>query len=126
MENDNEKLPVRYEVAEILMKVSAILGVIYLIYLGYTFYSTYQESTGVLFDIGVHLVFTYMMPHLICTIIAVILNIISIHVDSNALILISAILYTIAMVFLFGTFYYLLLSTIFMYVAFCIFAKNNN
>lgn len=47
MENDNGKLPVRYEIAEVLLKVSAMLGTLYLIYIGYVFYSTYQESTGV-------------------------------------------------------------------------------
>lgn len=124
MENYNEELPVRYKIAEILLKMSAILGTLYLIYIGYVFYSTYQESTGVFFNIGVHLAFTYIMPHLICTIIAVILNIISVYVDNNALILISAILYTIAMVLLYMTFFFLILSTILMYIAFCIFARS--
>ena len=123
MYND-EYVPMRYRIGNLLIELSAGAGVVYLLYLAYTFYSSYQESADAFYHIGIGLAYAIMMPHLICTIIAVILNIISIFVDNNAILLISAILYTVAMILLFGTFYYLLISTVLMYVAFCIFSKD--
>ncbi len=123
MDKNEEKMPLIYEIDEVLIKVSAGLGLVYTLYLFYVFYSSYSENVSILTFIGISLVARYYMPHIICTILAVVLNILSIFVDCNGLLLASAILYTIAIIVLPGIFYWLLLSTIIMYVSFFIFSK---
>lgn len=128
MENnyeDYEELPMRYKIGEILIKISAILAGLYLAYLAYTLYTSYQDQSSNIFGIiGIQIALNFIMPHLLCTIVAFILNIIAISVDNNTLLLVSAILYTVAMVLLFTNFYCVIFSAVLMYIAFYFFSKK--
>ena len=103
-----------------LSLTSLILSALYVIYLIYYISSTGSKvSTGdSATQVGTAIGIAIIMPHLVCTGIALLMNALGYFLNKRGFILTAAILYTIAIVFMPIYIPFVLIQTILCYVAF--------
>lgn len=101
-----------------LLLVSAIIGVAYLIYSIVYWSGANTGNTDTASAIGAGIATALVMPHLVCTGIAVVFNILGWAMRSRGFALVGAILYTVAMVLFFAYFMFVVIEAILSYVAF--------
>ena len=103
----------------ILILIAAIIGVIYLIYSISYFSGANTNTASDAEAVGAGLATVLVMPHLICTGIAVMFNVLGFFLKrSTGFVLTAGILYTVAMVLFPMYFFFVIIEAIFCYVGF--------
>lgn len=109
--------------------VSGILGVIYSVYLISYFVGQNSAQSDVASAIGVGIATILVMPHMICTILATIFNVLGWAMNKRGFALTGAILYAVAMVVFPMYFFFVIVQMILSFVGFAklkkIIAKNS-
>ncbi len=100
-----------------LLLISFIIGVLYLVYS-----ASYWSGTGAGLDsaeqVGAGIATVLVMPHLICTVIAVIFNGLGLFMRKRGFALAGAILYTVAMVLFPIYFMFVIIEMILSYIGY--------
>lgn len=82
------------------------------------------SSTDVWSQLGTGIATTLVMPHLICTLIAVIFNALGLFLNKRGFALTGAILYSVAMVLFLAYFMFVIIEMILSYVGFAMMKKK--
>lgn len=82
----------------VLLLISAILGVLYAIYIVVYFVGVSAGASGSAEAIGAGIATVLVMPHMICAVLAAIFNVLGWSLNSRGFALTGAILYTVAAV----------------------------
>lgn len=98
--------------------ISWILGVLYVLYLIGYIVNTNASMTETAEAIGAGIATVIIMPHLICTVLAVIFNILGWAMNKRGFALTGAILYTVALVLMPLYFMFVIIQMILSYVGF--------
>lgn len=98
--------------------VSWILGIAYAIYLISYFASQNASQTEATAAIGVGIATALVMPHMVCTVLAVIFNILGWAMNKRGFALTGAILYAVAMVVFPAYFFFVIVQMILSFVGF--------
>lgn len=98
--------------------ISWILGVVYALYLIGYIVNTNASMTETAEAIGAGIATVIIMPHLICTVLAVIFNILGWAMNKRGFALTGAILYTVALVLMPLYFMFVIIQMILSYVGF--------
>lgn len=98
--------------------ISWILGVLYVLYLIGYIVNTNVSMTETAEAIGAGIATVIIMPHLICTVLAVIFNILGWAMNKRGFALTGAILYTVALVLMPLYFMFVIIQMILSYVGF--------
>ena len=98
--------------------ISWILGVLYVLYLIGYIVNTNASLTETAEAIGAGIATVIIMPHLICTVLAVIFNILGWAMNKRGFALTGAILYTVALVLMPLYFMFVIIQMILSYVGF--------
>lgn len=98
--------------------ISWILGVLYVLYLIGYIVNTNASMTETAEAIGVGIATVIIMPHLICTVLAVIFNVLGWAMNKRGFALTGAILYTVALVLMPLYFMFVIIQMILSYVGF--------
>lgn len=102
----------------ICLLISFIIGVIYALYIVYYFANTNTSATSSTQAVGAGLATAIVMPHMACTIIAVIFNGLGLFLRKPAFALVGAILYAVAMVLFPMYFFFVLVEMILSFVGY--------
>ena len=98
--------------------ISWILGVLYVLYLIGYIVNTNASMTETAEAIGAGIATVIIMPHLICTVLAVIFNVLGWAMNKRGFALTGAILYTVALVLMPLYFMFVIIQMILSYVGF--------
>lgn len=106
-----------------LLLISFILGALYLVYSLFYWAGAAGSGSGTAEQIGAGLATVIVMPHLICTALAVIFNGLGLFLRKRGFALTGAILYTVALVLFPVYFMFVIIEMILSYIGF---AKMKN
>lgn len=98
--------------------ISWVLGVLYVLYLIGYIVNTNASMTETAEAIGAGIATVIIMPHLICTVLAVIFNVLGWAMNKRGFALTGAILYTVALVLMPLYFMFVIIQMILSYVGF--------
>ena len=102
----------------VLLLIAGIIGILYLIY-SISYWGDALSSTEDAADaIGVGIATVLVMPHLVCTGVAVIFNVLAWAMRSRPFALVAGILYAAAMILFFTYFMFVIIEMILCFVAF--------
>ncbi|SFE88670.1 hypothetical protein [Peptostreptococcus sp. D1] len=101
-----------------LALISMILGALYLIYIIYYFTSNMASTTGGADTVGVGIATMLVLPHILCTGIALLFNILGYFMNKAGFMLTSGILYAVAMVLFLIYFMFVIIQMILSFVAY--------
>ena len=104
--------------------ISFILGTLYMLYSLFYWVGVSASSTDVWSQLGTGIATTLVMPHLICTLIAVIFNALGLFLNKRGFALTGAILYSVAMVLFLAYFMFVIIEMILSYVGFAMMKKK--
>lgn len=102
----------------ILLLISFILGALYLLYSLLYWSGATNSASGTWEQIGAGVATVLVMPHLICTVIAVIFNALGLFLNKRGFALTGAILYSVAMVLFPAYFMFVIVEMILSYIGF--------
>ncbi len=102
----------------ICLLISFIIGLVYTIYIVVYFTNTNASATSGGQALGYGLATAIVMPHMVCTIIAVIFNGLGVFLRKPAFALVGAILYAVAMVLFPMYFFFVLAEMILSFVGY--------
>lgn len=101
-----------------LLLVSLVIGVLYLLYsLNYWFGANAGASSGSE-AAGVAIASAIVMPHLVCTLVAVVFNALGFFMNKSSFALVAGILYAVALVLFFAYFMFVIVEMVLSFVAY--------
>lgn len=101
-----------------LLLISFILGAVYLIYSAVYWTGAAGSGDNAAEQIGAGIATALVMPHLICTVIAVIFNALGVFMNKRGFALTGAILYTVALVLFPVYFMFVIVQMVLSYIGF--------
>lgn len=104
--------------------ISFILGVLYILYSISYWSGAISSSADSVEQIGAGIATALVMPHLVCTFIAVLFNALGLFLKKRGFALAGAILYTIAMVLFLPYFMFVIIQTILSYIGYAKMPKS--
>ena len=107
----------------IWLLISLIAGVAYLVYSIVYWGGAAPSEINNVEDLGAAVATALVMPHLICTGIAVLFNALGLFLEKRGFALAGAILYTIALVLFFGYFMFVIVEAICSYIGYATMGK---
>ena len=102
----------------VLLLISLILGVAYMAYLVSYFVGAGADASTSAEAVGAGIATALVMPHMICTLVAVVFNLLGWLLNKRAFALVGAILYAVAMVLFPLYFMFVVVQMILSFVAF--------
>lgn len=118
MENNKKK-------RSVLLLIAAIIGIAYAIYSVSYWGGANTGATDSMEAVGAGIATVLVMPHLVCTGLAIIFNVLAWFMSHRGFALTAAILYTVALVLFPVYFMFVILEAIFCYVGFARLKKLN-
>lgn len=102
----------------VLLLIAGIIGIAYIIY-SIAYWSGANTGTGDAAEaIGAGIATALVMPHLVCTGVAVIFNVLAWAMNNRPFALVAGILYAVALVMFFAYFMFVIIEMVLCFVAF--------